>query len=501
MALFVLNLFLQSWRTTGELFSTTFATLMSRDAMILALSDAVLVGSTFVTVPFVKILHKYRWRFQGCLVALLWLMHCVLIATVVTWTRVREWPWVQSGFFVMHSFVMIMKVHSYMMLNGIMSDTYNSMEALQKKLTQRLAEFYNTDINEAWARAVRDTNLCSTPSTLASFEENPQDDPFEVWASRSMQTGSSMERAHQWLPRLRNQIPRARSPMPEHQRLVSALNSEKLSDHPKKSDIGCPDHDVHDPHPFMWHPDPTTKRLATEIAQLRELLYNTLDDQGLGPMWPYNVSVANFWDFQLVPSLVYHLQYPRTERVRPEYVLERVFATFGTFFVLYVITVNMIMPVTVDDNNDFLSYLLIFYLMFECICNGFAELTRFADREFYQDWWNSASMDEFSRKWNRPVHHFLLQHVYVTLIFSWGVSKRHAALVTFFFSSVLHEIVMIIVSGKVRGYLFMAQMSQYPLILLAQTKFIKTHRSLGNLLFWVGLMIGFPLLNIAYLVY
>lgn len=60
---------------------------------------------------------------------------------------------------------------------------------------------------------------------------------------------------------------------------------------------------------------------------------------------------------------------------------------------------------------------------------------------------------------------------------------------------------MIIVSGKVRGYLFMAQMSQYPLIMLAQTKFIKTHRSLGNLLFWIGLMIGFPLLNIAYLVF
>lgn len=89
MALFVLNLFLQSWRSTGELLSMTFATLMSRDAMILALSDAVLVGSTFITVPFVKILHKYRCRFQGRLVAFLWLMHCMLIGTVVTWTRVR----------------------------------------------------------------------------------------------------------------------------------------------------------------------------------------------------------------------------------------------------------------------------------------------------------------------------------------------------------------------------------------------------------------------------
>lgn len=38
---------------------------------------------------------------------------------------------------------------------------------------------------------------------------------------------------------------------------------------------------------------------------------------------------------------------------------------------------------------------------FECVCNGFAEFTRFADREFYQDWWNATSMDVFSRKWNK----------------------------------------------------------------------------------------------------
>lgn len=28
-------------------------------------------------------------------------------------------------------------------------------------------------------------------------------------------------------------------------------------------------------------------------------------------------------------------------------------------------------------------------------------MTRFADREFYRDWWNSTNMEEFSRDWNR----------------------------------------------------------------------------------------------------
>jgi sterol O-acyltransferase len=36
---------------------------------------------------------------------------------------------------------------------------------------------------------------------------------------------------------------------------------------------------------------------------------------------------------------------------------------------------------------------------------------RFADRNFYDDWWNSSSFDQFARKWNKPVHEFLLRHV------------------------------------------------------------------------------------------
>jgi hypothetical protein len=34
------------------------------------------------------------------------------------------------------------------------------------------------------------------------------------------------------------------------------------------------------------------------------------------------------------------------------------------------------------------AYMLIFYLVFDVTANGFAELTRFGDREFYSDWWN-----------------------------------------------------------------------------------------------------------------
>ena len=43
-------------------------------------------------------------------------------------------------------------------------------------------------------------------------------------------------------------------------------------------------------------------------------------------------------------------------------------------------------------------WLLTFFIIFECILNAAAEMTRFGDRQFYSDWWNSTTFDEFSRK-------------------------------------------------------------------------------------------------------
>jgi len=39
-------------------------------------------------------------------------------------------------------------------------------------------------------------------------------------------------------------------------------------------------------------------------------------------------------------------------------------------------------------------YLLAFYVIFECVLNVFAEVTQFADRGFYDAWWNSTTWDQ-----------------------------------------------------------------------------------------------------------
>lgn len=139
--------------------------------------------------------------------------------------------------------------------------------------------------------------------------------------------------------------------------------------------------------------------------------------------------------------------------------------------------------------------------MLECICNGFAELSRFADRQFYEDWWNATSWDEFSRKWNKPVHTFLLRHVYASSMSSYKLSRQSAMFFTFLLSAAVHELVMAVVTKKIRMYLFTLQLAQIPLIAVGRIPVVKRNRLLGNVVFWVGLYAGFPLLCVAYCAY
>lgn len=131
--------------------------------------------------------------------------------------------------------------------------------------------------------------------------------------------------------------------------------------------------------------------------------------------------------------------------------------------------------------------------------NVLAELTRFADRGFYADWWNSKSWDYYARAWNIPVHNFLLRHAYHSSISAFHFSRTTATLVTFLLSACVHELVMMVLFGKVRGYLFTFQMLQLPLVALSRSRLLKGRDTLGNVIFWLGLSAGPAFLTSLYL--
>jgi len=236
-----------------------------------------------------------------------------------------------------------------------------------------------------------------------------------------------------------------------------------------------------------------------------------VDDNSTSVRYPKNITLLNFIDFLLVPTLCYELDgYPRTSKIRISYLVEKFAAFIGIWSCLHVLVFAYIMPVLTEVSRVstwyaishlifpfMLGYLMIFYIVFDVICNGFAELTKFADREFYSDWWNSTTFDEFARKWNKPVHEWLLRHVYLESIKSYKVSTPNASVITFLFSSIVHEYFMSVALKVYRPWLFIFQMTQLPLIFIGRHPLIKGQR-LGNFIFWIGMLIGPPLLSVLY---
>ncbi|KAF2477005.1 MBOAT-domain-containing protein [Lindgomyces ingoldianus] len=258
-----------------------------------------------------------------------------------------------------------------------------------------------------------------------------------------------------------------------------------------------------------------------KLRQLREDLAFELASPLGHVSYPQNLTLYNYADFIFCPTLCYELEYPRTPRIRWMEVFYKTLAVFGCIFLMTVTTEEFILPV-LDESavrlqasqsiSDFglimgetigrllfpfmVTFLLVFLVIFEYVLGAFAEITRFADRQFYADWWNSCDWLEFSREWNKPVHHFFRRHVY-------SASKNHtsrpvATVITFLISALAHELVMGCITRKFRGYGFFAMMLQMPIVMVQRSRFVRGRTLLNNVLFWCSMILGLSMMCALY---
>lgn len=141
-----------------------------------------------------------------------------------------------------------------------------------------------------------------------------------------------------------------------------------------------------------------------------------------------------------------------------------------------------------------ITFLLVFLVIFEYVLGAFAEITCFADRHFYSDWWNSTNWLEFSREWNIPVHRFLQRHVYLTS--RSHMSKPLAMVITFLISAMAHELVMFCITKKIRGYGFVAQMLQLPLFAVQNLPWLRRMNTFNNIMFWCSMIWGLAMVSL-----
>lgn len=258
---------------------------------------------------------------------------------------------------------------------------------------------------------------------------------------------------------------------------------------------------------------------VSPIMQLREDLAKELTSPLGNITYPANLTIANFADYLLCPTLCYELEYPRTLARNYLELFYKTLAVFGCIFLLTVTSDEFIIPVLdeshlrlqettgwVDKSLVFaetvsrmlfpfmVTFLLVFLVIFEYVLGAFAEITCFADRKFYSDWWNSLDWLEFSREWNIPVHNFFRRHVYSASREA-KLSKPVAMGITFFISAVAHELVMGCITRKFRGYGFVLMMLQMPFVMIQRMPWIRDRKLLNNVMFWICMIMGLSLVS------
>ncbi|UYV79621.1 SOAT1 [Cordylochernes scorpioides] len=163
--------------------------------------------------------------------------------------------------------------------------------------------------------------------------------------------------------------------------------------------------------------------------------------------------------YNITRLMIIYVDGVRTEQVRWKFVVSNFLQVVLGLFYLYFIFQRTLVPLFSDfglaplTSKSFmllvfncifpaaLIYLIGFFAILHSWFNAFAEMLRFADREFYQDWWNMTSYPEYYRTWNIVVHEWLYFYVYRDFTKVFG-SKRMAMHMVFFISAVVHEYIL-----------------------------------------------------------
>ncbi|XP_076469783.1 diacylglycerol O-acyltransferase 1-like isoform X2 [Babylonia areolata] len=230
--------------------------------------------------------------------------------------------------------------------------------------------------------------------------------------------------------------------------------------------------------------------------------------------YPDNLTLKDLSYFVLAPTLCYELNFPRSARIRKRFFLKRLVEMIFLIMVIIGLVQQWIVP-TIRNSLKPLSdmdvfkccerllklaipnhfiWLLFFYAFFHSMLNVMAELLKFGDRDFYQDWWNSDSISDFWKSWNIPVHRWATRHIYKPLR-KRGYSPMLGSVIVFIVSAFFHEYLVSIPLCMFKYWAFMGMLAQVPLAYMTGQFFKGTA---GNVVMWVSLIVGQPVAILAY---
>nr|CAD2137728.1 unnamed protein product [Meloidogyne enterolobii] len=207
-------------------------------------------------------------------------------------------------------------------------------------------------------------------------------------------------------------------------------------------------------------------------------------------LYPQNLTIKNLYYFIMAPTLCYELDYPVIPKRRWSLILNHLIEFISLVYVMIALHKysNPILA-KMEKQNQFLTliqlciptaviYLIGFYIYFHAYLNLLGEIMKFSDREFYGPVWNSDSILDYWRNWNKRFTQWCKRHLYIPLI-KLGWTKFWAQEVVFVLSDLFHAYAYYFAFKKI---LFGGMLAQ-PLFGRLLERIIGRGRC-GNFLFW-----------------
>ncbi|KAB0793101.1 hypothetical protein PPYR_12721 [Photinus pyralis] len=199
-----------------------------------------------------------------------------------------------------------------------------------------------------------------------------------------------------------------------------------------------------------------------------------------------DLSFARYLYFLFAPTLLYRDVYPRSKRIRWGFIV-----TCLVEMVMIILFASILLENTyIHHFRDYglkkftfsricaisLQYFVVGHITLILICyfwmhnymNITAELLRFSDRKFYEDWWTASSADEFLRKWNIVVYEWLHLFIYKDCYEHLAPGRRELSrFVTLLLAGFYHDLVICV---SFRLFLPMFTLAYVNLILIRNLK-------------------------------
>jgi sterol O-acyltransferase len=196
---------------------------------------------------------------------------------------------------VLHGIVMLMKQHSYAFYNGYLSSVYKDRQGLLVKLKQLE--------NISPITAPSPTIPSASSLSIAHLTHQPS-------AAEYRERRLSLSKS------------RAKDPS-DMERISEAIDSRKPLD--------------------MAQVQVFEGLIKWEIDALADELKGKATESSR--FYPNNLNLANHYEYIILPTLVYELQYPRAETINWFYVAEKAAAMVGVIFVMLMVSQEYIYPV------------------------------------------------------------------------------------------------------------------------------------------------------------